>query len=139
MTDADRATLTKELIRDEGIRTYPYRDTVGKLTIGVGRNLDDNGISVEEAHVLLAHDVKDVLEEMAHHFPWAAQMSGARQRVLANMIFNLGTPKLLRFKNTLAAMSSGQYQKAADGMRASKWASQVGDRAERLATLMEQG
>lgn len=139
MTDADRATLAKELIRDEGLRTKLYQDTVGKWTIGVGRNLSDNGISVEEAHVLLAHDIKDALTDLDALFPWAVHMNGVRQRVLANMLFNLGAARLLKFKNTLAAMSAGQYQKAADGMRASLWARQVGKRAERLAKMMETG
>lgn len=139
MTDSDRATLAKELLRDEGLKLKPYRDTVGKLSIGIGRNLDDVGISAEEAHVLLAHDITAVNAEMDRLFPWAAQMNGARQRVLANMLFNLGAGKLLKFKNTLAAMSAGQYQKASEGMLASLWARQVGDRAKRLAETMKTG
>ena len=139
MTTATRQQLVADLIRDEGERLKPYVDTVGKTTIGVGRNLTDVGISLDESRMLLARDVSRVLVEMAESFPWAAEMTENRQRVLANMLFNLGLTKLRGFKNTLKAMAEGRYQKAADGMRASKWARQVGDRAERLAVLMEQG
>lgn len=139
MTHDTRQQLVADLIRDEGERLKPYVDTVGKTTIGVGRNLTDVGISLDESRMLLARDVSRVLVEMAESFPWAAEMTENRQRVLANLLFNLGLTKLRGFKNTLKAMAEGRYQKAADGMRASKWASQVGARAERLATLMEHG
>lgn len=139
MTHATRQQLVADLIRDEGEELKPYVDTVGKTSIGVGRNLTDNGISIDESRMLLARDVSRVLVEMTEAFPWASAMSENRQRVLANMLFNLGLTRLRGFKNTLKAMAEGRYQKAADGMRASKWARQVGARAERLATLMEQG
>jgi lysozyme len=139
VTHATRQKLVEDLIRDEGEELKPYVDTVGKTTIGVGRNLTDVGISREESRMMLARDVSRVLVEMSDSFPWAAGMTENRQRVLANMLFNMGLTKLRGFKNTLNAMSEGRYQKAADGMRASKWYRQVGARAERLATLMEQG
>lgn len=145
MTDADKATLARELIRDEGTgpiikdRLMPYEDSLGYLTLGFGRCIELRGISMEEAHYLLMSDIKDVLEEMDQLFPWASEMNGTRQRVLANMLFNLGATKLAKFKNTLHAMAKGQYQHAADGMRASLWAKQTGKRAQRLATLMEVG
>ncbi len=139
MTPDSRAHLVKALILDEGARNFPYKDTVGKLTIGVGRNLDDRGLSDQEIGVLLENDIAIVVDELDRHLPWWREMNDVRQRVLANMCFNLGWPKLRGFVNTLAAMQRGDYQVAADGMRASLWARQVGHRAKRLAWEMETG
>ena len=139
MTPETIQQLRKDLQRDEGLRLLPYRDTVGKLTIGYGRNLDDRGISKDEAEFLLADDVKLVIGEIRTTFPWVLNETQNRQRAFANMLFNLGTPKMLGFKNTLAAWMNGQYQKAADGIRRSKYAAQVGARAERIAQLVERG
>lgn len=146
----------QELIRDEALarrhpdkpgRVFPYHDSAGKSTIGVGRNLDDKGISEDEAMLLLRNDIAEHLALLDRELPWWREMSEARQRVLANMAFNLGvgpTPeqpegKLLTFKNTLAAMQRGDYEAAANGMSASAWAKQVGLRATRLITMMREG
>ena len=131
--------LAAQLAIDEGCKLKPYRDTVGKLTIGIGRNLDDVGISKAEALALLAADIDIAAAGLDHALPWWRDMTDGRQQVLCNMAFNMGLPSLLGFKNTLAAMKAGDYRAAAAGMRASKWARQVGARAERLAKAMEQG
>lgn len=128
--------LTADLKRDEGLRLKPYRDTVGKLTIGIGRNLDDVGISEAEAEYLLQQDIDRTMAEMDRLMPWWRGLDDTRKRVLINMGFNLGVPGLIKFKNTLAAVKGGRYADAARGMLASKWARQVGDRALRLAELM---
>jgi len=132
-------TLSAALVRDEGLRLKPYRCTAGKLTIGVGRNLDDCGISAPEAMALLANDIATVERELDAGAPWWRQLSEPRQHVLANMAFNLGTPGLLKFKNTLALMQAGKFDDAAHAMLASKWAGQVGARATRLARQMQTG
>jgi len=137
--ELDRAALVANLIRDEGLRLKPYRDTVGKLTIGIGRNLDDRGISRDEAMTLLQNDIDAHLREVKAALPWLVSLDEVRQRVLVNMAFNLGVPKLLEFRNTLQAIANGDWKKAAAGMRASLWAKQVGQRAERLARMMESG
>lgn len=145
MNEREKATLVADLMLDEGTgpmrrgRLLAYQDTMGVWTIGFGRNLQDRGISMQEAHDLLNHDVEDVLEEMARAFPWASTMNSVRQRVLANMLFNLGLAKLSGFVHTLAAMEAGRYEDAAAGMLSSKWARQVGKRADRLAREMETG
>jgi lysozyme len=131
--------LAAQLVIDEDKRNKPYRDTVGKITIGVGRNLDDVGLSDDEIMYLLTNDIKRVEADLDHHMPWWRRMSEARQGVIANMCFNLGVEGLAGFKNTLAAMQAGDYDKAADGMLASKWAKQVGKRAVRLADMMRKG
>ena len=138
MTSEELSKLRVELIRDEGLRLLPYTDTVGKLTIGVGRNLTDKGISEEEARLLLDSDIKEHLQLLDDNLEWWRTMSENRQRVLANMAFNLGS-RLLGFTNTLAAMKRGDCEAAADGMAASKWATQVGPRADRLVKIMREG
>lgn len=129
--------LKLDLIRDEGKRNKPYRDTVGKCTIGVGRNLDDVGISDGEIDVLLTNDIARAVSDLDKNANWWRAMSDARQRVLANMCFNLGWPRLSQFTNTLDCMHKSDYQGAANGMRNSLWYKQVGARAERLAKIME--
>lgn len=139
--------LHAQLIVDEGLRLKPYHDSVGKLTIGIGRNLDDKGISHNEAIALLDNDIAEHLMLLDRELPWWRRLDDARQLVLANMAFNLGvgpTPeqpngKLLQFKNTLDHMARGEYDAAADGMAASAWAKQVGERAVRLVTVMRAG
>lgn len=139
ITTFDMATLLAELKRDEGVRLKPYTDTVGKLTIGVGRNLTDVGISDDECTALLQNDIDKVLSQLDRSLPWWRKLDPVRQRVLVNMAFNMGMTGLLTFKNTLAAVQSGSYAAAAAGMLASKWATQVGARAERLADMMRTG
>jgi len=127
------------LVRDEGLRLFPYKDTVGKLTIGVGRNLTDTGISESEAFLLLSNDIDRAWEDLTEALPWVEDLDEVRQHVLLNMAFNLGLAGLLKFRNTLALIRRGDYAGAAKGMLASKWASQVGERAKRLAHQMETG
>jgi lysozyme len=135
----DRPTLIAELRRDEGVKLKPYRDTVGKLTLGVGRNLDDVGISDDEASALLSNDIDRACRALDLNLSWWRNLDSVRQRVLVNMCFNLGIVALLGFKDTLAAVQSGNWQAAHDGMLASKWAQQVGARATRLALMMFTG
>ena len=134
-----RDRLIRHLIRDEGLRLKPYVDTVGKVTIGIGRNLTDNGISEGEAYAFLENDLDKVEEALDRSLPWWRGLDAVRQEVLQNMAFNLGIGGLLGFKNTLAAVRAGLWTNAARGMRASKWARQVGARAGRLASAMETG
>lgn len=135
----DTAKLLHELVRDEDLRLRPYRCPAGKLTIGVGRNLDDRGITRDEALVLARNDIAVVERELDRALPWWRDLDGARQRVLANMAFNMGTPKLLEFRATLAAARAGHFLEASQQMLDSKWARQVGARAVRLAALMRDG
>ncbi|KVE31070.1 MULTISPECIES: glycoside hydrolase family protein [Burkholderia] len=134
----DRRQLIAELSRDEGRRLKPYVDTVGKTTIGVGRNLTDVGISDPECDAMLSSDIDRTVAWLDRNLSWWRQLDGVRQRVVINMAFNMGGA-LLTFTNTLAAMKRGDYAAAADGMLASKWAQQVGARATRLAAMMRSG
>lgn len=135
----DHAKLVKQLVLHEGKRNKPYRDTVGKLTIGIGRNLDDRGLTDDECYELLNNDIRSCAMDLDGALPWWRDMDEVRQRVLLDLCFNLGLTKLLKFKNTLAAMEAGDYAGAAKGLRASKWASQVKTRADRLIAMMTSG
>lgn len=131
--------LEAMLLRHEGLRLKPYRDTVGKLTVGVGRNLDDVGISREEALLLLRTDIARVEAALDAHLPWRAALDPVRGRVLVDMAFNLGVPGLLTFGAVLAAVRAGAWAEAADAMLRSRWARQVGRRAQELAVMMHTG
>ncbi len=135
----DRAAMTRQLRLHEGERLKPYRCTAGKLTIGIGRNLEDRGITAEESAMLLANDIAREERELLRALPWVAQLDEVRQRVLLDMSFNMGLGGLLQFKNTLAAIQRGEYQRAAAMMLESRWAGQVGERAQRLSRMMATG
>jgi lysozyme len=135
----DMERLISDLERDEGIRLHPYRDTKGILTIGIGRNLDDVGISKGEAYTMLHNDLERVIVDLDQYIPWWKKLNDTRQRVLANMCFNMGITRLLGFHQMLAATALEQYEKAAEEMRISLWARQVGPRATRLAEQMRVG
>jgi GH24 family phage-related lysozyme (muramidase) len=145
MNPANLARLDTELRFDEGVRYEPYMDSRGIPTVGVGHNLGavplprDWSCPLTDAQVntLLDADLQDVFDALDQNLPWWRDLNDVRQRVLANMAFNLGVPRLLGFHNTLAAMREGRYFDAANGMRESLWATQVGDRALRLADAME--
>ena len=139
MTGIDRAILVDALLRHEGYRRFPYRCPAGKLTVGVGRNLEDRGLTLKESLVLLNNDIDDFEAQLNKSLPWVGTLSPTRQAVLVNMAFNLGIQGLLKFARMLAAVKSGQYAEAADEMLASKWAQQVGQRAVELARQMEIG
>jgi lysozyme len=124
------------LVRDESFRAKPYRDSVGKLTIGIGRNLDDVGISENEARVMLGNDLQKVRAQIAFMLPWAKKLSAVRMSVLENMAFNMGMARLLGFKTALQLMELADYGNAAVAMLDSAWAKQVGARALRLAEQM---
>lgn len=132
-------SLLDQLKRDEGWRPMPYRDSVGKLTIGYGRNLDDVGISMIEGEKMLDADILRTTARLESAFPWTSTLDEVRCGVLVNMAFNMGVGGLAQFKNMLAKVQSGDYAGAAQEMLDSKWATQVGDRAQRLATQMESG
>lgn len=131
--------LIDQLSIDEGRKPRMYLDTVGKWTIGVGRNISDRALFEDEIDLMLKNDIKLIERQLDDNLPWWRQMTEARQNVLANMAFNLGITGLMGFVNTLTFMRSGRYDAAAAGMMSSKWAKQVGRRAERLAAIMRTG
>ncbi|MDP3115465.1 MAG: glycoside hydrolase family protein [Candidatus Cloacimonadaceae bacterium] len=132
--------VKEQLLRHEGLKLKPYRCTAGKLTIGVGRNLDANGISQKEAIYLLENDILHCETELLEHIPLVyLRLNDIRKSVLLNMCFNLGITGLMGFKNTLAFIGAGDFERAANNMLVSKWAKQVGRRAIELSELMRKG
>jgi len=125
--------IIDQLSRDEGCRLKPYKDTVQKLTIGIGRNLDDVGISLEEAHYLLENDVQRAKNNCTANFSFFKNLSDARQGVMVNLCFNMGAGALNKFPRFLGAMERGEWENAARELLDSRYATQVGDRAKRLA------
>jgi len=132
----NRTRVTAQLVRHEGLRLKPYRDTVGKLTVGVGRNLDDVGVTEEEAMHLLHNDVTRVWHDLTRAVPSFGALDEDRQHVLIDMAFNLGVPGLLKFRKMLDAVERRDFERAASEMLDSKWATQVGQRAVTLAGMM---
>lgn len=131
--------LTAMLIKHEGLRLKPYKDSVGKLTIGVGRNLDDRGISQDEAMILLNNDIRDHRADALNKYPWLAHLDSVRQDVIVDMVFNMGIERFSSFHLMLTALEQGDYAHAADEMLNSKWAKQVGLRASELSQMMRSG
>ncbi len=126
------------LIQDEGLKLKPYTDTVGKITLGVGRNLSDVGISFDEAMMLLRNDIAKA-RSAAQTFSWFNNLNPVRQDVIISLIFNMGLGGFSEFKNVIAALYDGKNATASEAMLDSKWAKQVGDRAVRLSHMMMLG
>ncbi|ADE14168.1 glycoside hydrolase family 24 [Nitrosococcus halophilus Nc 4] len=130
--------LFQQLKRHEGLRLKPYRDTVGKMTVGYGRNLEDRGISEQEAELMLMNDVLHFQSRLSQ-YSWFLVMNETRQGVIINMAYNLGMGGLLSFKRMIAALGDRNYTLAACEMVDSLWAKQVGNRAAELAEQMRLG
>jgi len=137
-TDFDRE-LEQQLIKHEDLRLKPYRCTAGKLTLGVGRNLDDSGITKAEAMMMLRNDLTRTRFGLEKVFPGFLGLSRRRRMALIDMCFNLGLPRFLQFKKMLAAVVARDFSLAAEEMLSSAWAKQVGQRARTLATMMREG
>lgn len=134
-----RDIVRAQLRIDEGVRTKPYRDSVGKLSVGVGRNLDDKGLSMEEIAYLLDNDITDAERDARYLFPTFDKLTEVRKAVLVNLCFNLGRERAAGFKKLRKAIQDEDWSQASVEMLNSLWASQVGPRATRLAKQMEVG
>ena len=156
----DRQDLIDKLIVAEGLRLQVYKDTLGIDTIGIGRNLEDRGITKQELddldiptieHVyeygiteadavyLATNDVQIVEEELVRAHPCVDRLDSVRQLILIDMAFNMGVPRLCKFKNMWAAVHNEDYPTAAKEMLDSRWAKQVKGRATKLANAMHNG
>jgi len=131
--------LINQLKRHEGVERKPYVDTVGKLTIGVGRNLDDVGLSDDEIEYLLSNDIKVASLELHMALPFTKLMDGVRHDALVNMVFNMGISRFKDFKKTIAYLERADYERASTEMMDSKWARQVGNRAKELSEQVRTG
>ena len=156
----NRQDLIDKLVVSEGLRLQVYKDTLGIDTIGIGRNLEDRGISKEELdwmdipsidHVyewgiteadavyLATNDVQIVEEELVRAHPCVDRLDSVRQLILIDMAFNMGVPRLCKFKKMWAAVEAEDFPTAAKEMLDSRWAKQVKGRATKLANAMHNG
>ena len=131
--------MRAQLLLHEGIRLHPYKDTAGKLTIGVGRNLDDVGISRDEALYMLNNDIKYVIYALSMNLPFWNDIDEVRQRVLIDMCFNMGIGNFLTFKKMLGALERGDYKRASIALQKSRYCKQVRTRCARLVEMMRTG
>ncbi len=129
----------RQLPNDEGRRNRLYRDTVGKLTTGVGRNVDDVAFSDDEIDLMFDNDCKRADTVCRGLFPFFDALTDNRKAALLNLAFNLG-PGLSAFHHMIAAVNKEDYAEAARQMKASKWYTQVQpSRSERLVKMMQEG
>jgi len=155
-----RANFIDKLIEHEGLVLTVYQDSLGIDTIGIGRNLEDRGISKEEldymdipsmavvyehgiteadARYLAENDVQIVEEELVRSHPCVDRLDSVRQLVLMDMAFNMGVPRLCKFKNMWNAIHNEDFPNAAKEMLDSRWAIQVKSRSTKLANAMHNG
>ena len=135
----DRNRLIDQLRIHEGVEKTVYNDSEGIPTIGVGRNLRDRGLSDDEIDYLLSNDIDIVVNELDKVMPWWKDLDEVRQRVLCDLVFNLGMPRFSGFKKSISYMKQQMWDQAADELLDSKWARQVGRRAQTLSEMMRTG
>ena len=137
--DQRRDVVLPDLIADEGLRLRVYQDSLGILTIGIGRNLRDKGITKDEAFLLVNNDL-DECESDLHSFGWFSALDPVRQGALMNLRFNLGPSRLRLFVKMLDAFERGDYRAAAIELGTSQWAQQVQpSRVDRLVRQLRTG
>jgi lysozyme len=133
----DLKKLQDLLIKHEGIRFMPYRDTVGKITIGVGHNLTDKGLTKSQIMSLLVDDMTDTINYL-NRLDWFRELDDVRQLAIADLTFNIGS-KVLGFNHMLEALRFKDWDGAARALMNSTYATQVGHRALDLASMIRTG
>lgn len=126
------------IVAKEGYESTPYRCMSGKLTIGIGWNLDA-GITERAALLVFRDQIKTITDALTVKFSWFGDLNEARRAALISMAFQMGLAGLYGFRQTLAYVEAGQYEAAAAGMLASKWARQTPKRARETAYMMRYG
>tara|TARA_R100000234_G_C4955463_1_gene159313 strand:+ start:155 stop:565 length:411 start_codon:yes stop_codon:yes gene_type:complete len=132
----DYTRLSKQLLYHEGIRLKPYRCSADKLTIGIGRNIEDVGITEEEAFYLLNNDIKKVVEQCQRNFEWFDGLNDLRKEAIVNLVFNMGFGKFLQFKKTIKHIENEEFELAGAELLDSRYAQQVGQRAIDVANQL---
>ena len=127
MINEDR--LIKQLLVHEGLKLQPYYCTSDKLTIGVGRNLQDIGISEDEAEYLLRNDIDRCISQCETAFEWYEEAPEMVQEAVINLVFNMGLSKFKAFKLTIGHLEAGRYELAGAELLNSRYAQQVGQRS----------
>lgn len=134
----DSAKLRRQLVLHEGYRLEPYTDSVGKVTVGIGHNLTDNGISTGVCEELYHEDVANAMATLATLWPDWSSCDDVRQRVFVDLAFNLGE-RLATFHDLLSYAKVEDWDNAALALNRSRWYTQVGDRGPRLVTMLRTG
>lgn len=133
------AVLREHLKQDEGVRAKPYKDSLGILSIGVGRNLEHVGLRPSEIDFLLTNDIEEVEKDL-QTFSWWQSLNEPRQVALANLRFQLGPNRFRGFKKMLQALSDGNWNVAADEAQDSKWYTQTQkSRTSRVIHMLRHG
>ncbi len=133
-------SLADQLIRHEGLELHLYKCSgkPPKITIGVGRNVQDNGITEDEARFMLKTDIDRSRKEL-ETFYWFNELDEVRKDCLINMVFNLGFPTFKKFKGLISDLEDKNFKMASANMLDSRWAKQVKNRAKELAEQMRTG
>lgn len=139
MSSEERDKLRSQLIDHEGERLQLYRCPAGYLTIGVGRNLEANGISEAESRFLLDNDINRCINEAVAKFPWFPDVDPVRQRAIVDLIFNMGIGTFQTFRRTLTYLATRDYDQAANALEQSQWYRQVGRRGRRVVAMVRTG
>ena len=132
--DMDR--LKRDITRREGLRLDMYPDHLGYWTVGVGHNIQERGISHEVAMLMLEEDLDVALGELKQNLSWFDEMPETIQECLCDLAFNMGVPRLMQFRKTLANLRAMDWSAAADELLDSKYAAQVPNRAKEIAGLI---
>ena len=132
--DYDR--LKKQLVVHEGLELKPYKCTANKTTIGVGRNIEEVGISEDEAMYLLDNDIKNVVAQCQATFSWFDGLTDIRKEAIVNLVFNMGLSTFCKFKKTISYIEQGLYELAGTELLDSNYARQVGQRSVDVANMI---
>lgn len=135
----DMSKLINTLRRHEGVKNTLYKCTSDKWTIGVGRNLEDVGLSEEEIDMLLQNDITRTEGLLDEYMDWWSDLDYVRQDAMINFVFNVGIGTAMKFKKAMTALEEGDYEIAADEMMDSNWSKQVGDRAVEVTEMIRTG
>lgn len=139
VTPEAKLKLRNLLISHESYKQFPYTDNSGNLTIGIGRNLTDRGISNTEALNLLDNDIYFFFNKLNNYLESFYLLDSNRQIALIDMCFTLGVHGFLGFKDLIESVNKRDWKKAHADMINSKWAEQVRERATQLATIILTG
>lgn len=124
------------IMSNEGVRKYPYRCSAGKLTIGIGRNLEDKGLSDSEVMYLFDNDLQDTQDSAESIFEDFSQYTLEEQTVILDMLFNLGTTRFKTFKKFIRAIKERDLKEAARQIEQSAYFHQVPNRARRNVKML---
>lgn len=134
----DLDAFQDHLVWAEGERLDLYKDSVGIYTIGVGHNIEEKGVSKAVSRLMLKEDIQDVVDD-CRRLPYWDSLDSVRQLVVADMVFNLGLSRFLKFVRLNKALAIQDYNLAAVEGKDSKWYKQVGRRAVKLMAAMVSG